>query len=362
MTTKVLDLIVPEVFTRYSIKRSMELSRLVRSRAVETNPVLTNLLAGGGSTFNLPSFRDLDASDATGADAVVTDDVADIIEASFENATPLDADRGDLVPDKIRSFREAAARMVRAKAWSSTALAAVLSGEDPIAAIETLVANYWVRREQRIFTATWRGIIANNLLAPAGGSTHTQFDLVEDVSGASFMNGVTNFTPQAFIAAKATAGDALDQFAILMVHSTVYARMQNLNLIDFIEDSESRIRIPVYMDHEVIVDDGVPVNGNIYDSLIFGVGATQMGVVGGAGPDSPGTEVDRKPLAGQGGGQTILVNRRQYIMHPIGHRYVQSSIPDGGPSNANVATATSWIRVYPERKQVPFAVLRTREA
>jgi hypothetical protein len=38
-----------------------------------------------------------------------------------------------------------------------------------------------------------------------------------------------------------------------------------------------------------------------------------------------------------------------------------SSAP-GGPTNATLATASTWRRVYPERKQIKIARLITRES
>ena len=76
------------------------------------------------------------------------------------------------------------------------------------------------------------------------------------------------------------------------------------------------------------------------------------------------TEVDRKPAAGNGGGQDILFNRTEWIIHPVGHAYAGTP-PNGGPSNAsttnNLAHADSWKRVFSERKQIRIARLITRE-
>jgi hypothetical protein len=144
----------------------------------------------------------------------------------------------------------------------------------------------------------------------------------------------------------------------MMVHSVVFARMQKNNLIDFIPDARGEVMIPTFLGREVITDDGMPKTGNVYDTWLFGGGAAQIGEASAEVP----TEVHREPLAGNGGGQEVLTTRRVYTLHPTGYAYVQSNIPDGGPSNTNLAAAANWSRRYPERKQIKFAVLRTREA
>ena len=64
----------------------------------------------------------------------------------------------------------------------------------------------------------------------------------------------------------------------------------------------------------------------------------------GAGNPKVPTETDRKPDAGTGGGQDILYNRVEWVIHPSGNAYVGTA-PAGGPSNAatanNLAAATS---------------------
>jgi len=355
---QVSDVIVPEVFTPYTQQLTEEKARLIQSGVVVTSPVLNTFLAGGGSTFNVPSWLDLDASDATGADLVSSDDVADIQAASFENGTPTDANRKDATPKKITTAKEIAARMTRNQSWSSTGLARELAGDDPMQAIATRVAFYWIRRLQRIFVQTFNGVIADNLLTPGGSDTHTQNDLINDISGASFIDGVTNFSAEACIDAAVTMGDSMEKLTACMVHSVVYARMQKNNLIDFIPDATGMTQIATFLGREVIIDDGMPRTGSVYDTWLFGTGAAQMGE---ALDDTP-TEVSRQALAGNGGGQEILTTRRVYGMHPTGHAYIQGSIPDGGPANSDLATAANWSRRYPERKQIEFAVLRTREA
>lgn len=355
---QVSDVVVPEVFGPYTQVLTAEKSNIIQSGVLTVNPILNTLLAGGGQTFTVPSWQDLDASDSTGSENVATDDIADIQSASFENGTPLDANRGDATPQKISTATEVAARMVRNQSWSTTQLAGELAGSDPMNAISTRVAYYWTRRLQRMFVAVWNGIIADNLLAPDSGDTHTQYDLINDISGSSFIDGVTNFSAEAFLDACVTMGDNMEALTAVMVHSVVYARMQKNNLIDFIPDSNGVINIPTFCGRRVLVDDGMPRTDSVYDAWIFGAGAAQLGE---AAHENP-TEVSREALAGNGNGQEILTTRRIYCIHPTGHAYVQGTIASGGPSNTNLATAANWARHYPERKQIKFAVLRTREA
>jgi hypothetical protein len=105
----------------------------------------------------------------------------------------------------------------------------------------------------------------------------------------------------------------------------------------------------------------MPVSGGVFESWLFGSGALQFGS---ASPKVP-TETKRDPDAGNGGGTEILYNRNVWCLHPTGHAYIGTPAGEGGPSNAattgNLAAATSWKRVYSERKQIKMARLITRE-
>lgn len=340
MTTRIADVVVPEVFSPYAQQLTEQKSRLIRSGAVMLDDVLNNNLSGAGLTFNEPSFRDLE----DGEENVSNDDPND-------NSTP----------DKIGTATEIQIRLSRNKSWSSMNLTADLAGVDPMDAIANRVSDYWVRREQQAFIATIKGVFADNAAAPTA-TEHVQNDMTFDISGASFSNGVTNFSSAAFIDTTATMGDSMEDLGLVMVHSIVYARMLKNNLIDFIPDAinPNAKAIPTFLGRVVIVDDAMPNTAGVFESWLFGAGAVRMG----RGLPKNATEVESKPSAGNGAGQEILYNRKELILHPVGNAFVATPVA-GGPSNAattgNLANAASWQRVFTERKQIKMARLITRE-
>ncbi len=342
--TLVSDVVVPEIFSGYLQQLTEEKSRLIQSGALVRSPLLDEKLAGGGLTFNVPSFRDLDND----ADRVSTDTSVD--DFAGGTARP--------VPQKVQTSQEIAVRMNRNQSWSSADLAAALAGANPMGSILQRASDYWRRRMQLIFVALVQGLLADNDAAPTGTDTHTIGDLTNDISGASYIAGVTDFSAEAFIDTTLTMGDSMEDTGMIMVHSVVYARMKKNNLIDFIPDARGETQIATFQGREVIIDDGLPVTGDVYESWLFGSGAVQFGV---GSPMVP-AEIEREAGGGNGGGQEILYSRQEWSMHPEGHAFIMGSIPDGGPTNADLALATSWSRVFPERKQIKFARLITREA
>lgn len=342
--TSIADIVVPEIFTPYALKETEEKSRLIRSGAVVSDSEMADRLNGGGLTFNLPTYDDLD------------NDVERVADETHRNTFA--GGVVDPTPNKIGTFTEVAVRLERNNSWTGTKLAKLLSGDDPAAAIQSRVADYWVLRQQACFINVVKGVFADNAAAPVG-SEHVQDDMTNDISGIAYTAGVTDFSAEAFVDTTLTMGDSMEDLSMIMVHSVVYARMLKNNLIDFIPDSvnETVVTVPTFLGREVIVDDGLPVAGTIYESWIFGTGAI---VFAQGSPDKP-TEVDNQPGAGNGAGQEILYNRVRWGFHPKGHAYVGAT-PSGGPSNLVLSAAASWQRVFPERKQIKMARLISREA
>lgn len=342
--TRLSDVVTPSIFSPYTQQLTQQKSRLLSSGAMVADETLSNNLNGGGLTFNEPSFKDLDDD----AENVSTDD-PDVSST----------------PNKIGSATEIQVRLSRNNSWSSMDLTADLIGVDPMNAIANRVSDYWVRRQQVAFVATMNGVFADNAAAPSGTDTHVQDDMtfsLAALNGGAFLDGTTNFSAESFIDATTTMGDSMDQLTLVMMHSVVYSRALKNNLIDFIPDAinPAAAGIPTFLGRTVVVDDHMPVTGGLFDTWLFGRGAVRWG----AGSPKVPTETDRKPAAGNGGGQDVLHNRVEWAIAPVGYAYVGTP-PKGGPSNAattnNLAAAGSWSRVFSERKQINIARLVTRE-
>lgn len=307
-STKIADVIVPEVFNDYVIQRTAELSEIQAAGIIENNPELDRLASAGGKLINMPFWNDL-----TGDDEVLSD------------AAPLSV-------NAIGSDQDIAVLLMRGKAWGVNDLAKALSGDDPMAAIGDLVAAYWARRRQATLFSTLEGVFA---AASMAGNVH-------DISAEVTDNF---FTGASFIDATTKLGDAKSKLTALGVHSLTYAEMQKQNLIEYIPDSNGVVRIPTYMGHRVIVDDGCPYDSGtgVFGTYIFGQGAFGLG--NGAAPVP--TETDRDSL----GGEDILINRQHFVLHPRGVAFQSASVAGSSPTNAELEAAANWNRVY-ENKNI----------
>jgi hypothetical protein len=349
---RIADVVVPDIFAPYVQEMTEQKTALIDSGVVVRDAALDGFLAGGGTTFNAPSWRDLDDDSNILADRVSTDNPATVA-----------------TPNKIQTNQEIATRLSRNQSWKTMDLVAALAGSDPSNAIANRVAAYWRRRLQAVFVSTWTGIFVDNAQVtpnddPRPGITNNeaQNDLSVDISGGAFIAGVTDFSAEAFIDAVTTAGDSQGDFVAVFMHSIVYSKAQKNNLIDFIPDSvnQNAADIPTFLGRRVVVDDTMPNSAGVFDTWIFSSQASRWGV---GNPKVP-AEIERYAGQGNGGGGEELFSRIEWSMHPVGYNFLGGSVanPDGGPTNVELQDGVNnWARTFPERKQIGAARLITRE-
>ena len=362
VSTTIADVIVPEVFTPYTQQLTMEKTAIIQSGIASRDDFLDNLLAGGGLTFTVPSWQDIG-------------DPAENVSSDDPNTTS--------TPNTTQTSGEVAVRLSRNASWSTMRLATALAGADPMQSIASRVSDYWVRRLQRAFVASAQGVFSTNSLSDPslGRSGHTglsaaygnQDDLTDDISvlnGGVYQAGVTDFNAEAFIDACTLLGDAAEDVTAVFMHSIVYSKAQKNNLIDFIPDAEGHVNIPTFLGRRVVVDDGMPnpagdasagaqTASGVYHTWLVGPASFRLGV----GTPIVPTEVFRYPDRGNGAGSDILYNRVEWCIHPVGHAWVGGSpVYEGGPTNTQLSQSGSFVRVFPERKQIKLSRLVTRES
>jgi hypothetical protein len=309
--TIISDVIVPEVFNPYVIQRTAELSAFYQSGIIARTPELDRLASSGGKLLNMPFWEDL-----TGDDEVLSDQTA-------------------LTVGKITADQDVAALLTRGRAWSVNDLAKALSGDDPMAAIGDLVADYWARRFQAILIKTLDGIF---------GNTATGMDTNKhDISGSATAEDDDVISAKTAVDAIYKLGDNADKLTGFAMHSATVAKLTKDDLIETIPPSEGKPAVRMFLGKPVVVDDSLPVSNGVYTTYIFGAGAFGWGEGGAPVP----VETARDALAGD----DILIHRRHFILHPRGVAFQNDSVAGATPSNAELATYRNWERVY-ESKNV----------
>jgi len=333
-TVRLSDAIEPSVFNSYMSKDTMQKSALYDTGVLRSDADLASKLAGGGRTFNVPFWKDLDDSEPDAA----SDD---------PDSHP--------VPSKLSSGTDIARRIIWTKGWSTARLVAELAGSDPMRRISERVGAYWARRFDDACIAVMRGVFADNITNDAG-------DMVNDIStdDAGAITSAERISAEAVMDTAQTMGDASSALRVLVIHSVVHNRLAKNDLIDFVPDSTGKMTIPTYLGKRVVVSDKVPAiagtNRIRYWNFLIGEGAFGWA----ESPVAVPSEVEPDPSAGDGMGTETLWTRRQFALHPYGIKWTDSSVGGEFPTMSELRLAANWDRVYPERKQIPLALLITK--
>jgi len=332
-TVRLSDAVEPTVFNNYISKNTMQKSAFYGAGVFRSDGDLAAKLAGGGRTFNVPFWKDLDDSEPDAAS---------------------DDPDSHAVPSKLSSGTDVARRIIWTKGWSAAHLVAELAGADPMKRISERVSEYWARRLDDAAIATLRGVFADNVLNDGG-------DMVEDISidtGATLTADELISAP-AVMAAAQTMGDAKDQLKLLVIHSEVETRLAENDLISFRPDSTGTSFIPHYLNYRVLVSDKVPAimgaNKVRYHNYLIGADALGWAESAVARPVS----VEQDESAGDGMGVETLWTRRQFAVHPYGVKWTDANVGGEFPTLSELRLASNWDRVYAERKQIPIALLIT---
>lgn len=312
--TRVIDVIQPEVFTPYTINRTMELSTLIQSGIAENNTEFDQLASGPNLIANMPFWNDLEG------DLEIMDD------------------KGESKPENIGSDKDAARKLGFVKSYGANALTALLSGDDPMKAIADLFATYWNRQYQGVLLSLLDGIFA------ASNMAEKVYDITGKTGDAALING------KSFLDANQLMGDAKDLLTGVMIHSAAETHLAKNELIEYRQDSQGSVRVPYFMNKRVIVDDSIAFDTTTgaSEAYLFGAGALAWG--NGSHKDIKETEVVRNGLSLAG--EDILVNRRLSILHPRGIKWVEpaNGLAKKFPNLTELATGANWNRVYEPKK------------
>ena len=314
--TKVQDLIQIPMFADYVRNQMIERSVLVKSGIVAPDPVIAARCAAGvsGKTVTLPFFNSLDNADD---DEVLVEDTA-------------------LTPDKIDASQDVAVICRRGKAFAASDLAADLSGQDPIAAVAAQIADFRNKMDQKRLVAVLNGVFGRNAAEDASS-------LILDLSANTM--GKTDL-----LLGAQKLGDRKLELTAVAMNSAVGTYLSGLDTnASLYKPSQGAASLPTYNGRTIVEDDTIPYDPatGIATVYMFGSGAVALNEV----PEKVPYEMDRERLKGN----DILITRWAGICHLRGYAWTGTSsgnaVTDGGPTNAQLATAANWNRVY-DPKQI----------
>jgi hypothetical protein len=335
----IADIFIPEIYSTIQPNDSPELTAFVQSGAVAMNPVLQAAAMSGTKKVEVPLWNDLDAT----AEPNYSDDTDDAAYGDNVTTTSLDARNAYMN-----------------KAYGTADLAAEIGNStpgqgDPMTRIRNRFGTYWARQFQHRNIAVAKGVLASNLANDAGDMV---FSVAQETTVGLSASNLAN--PDAIIEATFTLGDHFENIRCIGMHSVVYKRLLEQELITFLQPSTATdMKIPTYLGKLVIVDDGMPVragvtSGLVYTTVLFGAGCIGYG----EGTPKVPVELYRRPFGGNGGGLEDLYERKTWMIHPAGFNWTEAAVAGNSPTLVELANPANWTRVFP-RKNVPMAFMLT---
>lgn len=348
MPTILSDVVFRDELRDYMQVNTAERTAFFQSGILTNNNDMSTLLASPSNTFTIPWWVDLDAS----------------IEPNYSNDVYTDI----AVPLSVTSASMQARAAYLNEGWNAMNLVKNITNQDPLEYVASRLTSYWQRQAQRRAIATTIGIYNDNVAGNGG-------DMVVDAGGT--------ISAAAIIRAKATMGDYTGQLgglSVIAMHSAVHTELQILNLIDYTPLADQIPEFGRFQGMRVVVDDSMPVLPAVaadpdatppvaaaparYLSVIFGPGALGYAEE----QDENDMAYEREEARGNGGGAETLWTRRNFVIHPLGYSFLNTTIT-GTPSTtrpisanwADLALATNWERKF-DRKQVPLAFVTSTVA
>lgn len=320
-TTQIADIAFDnDVYASYMQEDDPARNAYIASGAVVVDPILTQRAAGQGEVTTIPYWKDLDNS----SENISSDDPSVMA-----------------TPDKIGTGTMRARNIHINNLWETANLAAEISSTEPMVQIQSRTSNYWNNRLSIRIQGMQTGMFLEN---EAGTG-----DMIVDVSTQDGNNATAanKWSFDTFVDGYSTMGENADKLKLLAVHPEQMKAMRKENNIEFIQDSETGLMIPTYNGLRVVEDKRQPViagttSGFRYVATVYAAGAFGFGQALSKRPVA--VEYDEK--AGNGAGIETLAERKQWLLHPEGYDWTESSVAGLSPTVAECALPANWVRKF----------------
>lgn len=333
-TVQLADIYNPLTFARRTQEAQLELNKFINSGVLASDAELQNQIGAGGNIGELTNYNPLGTP-----------------EPNYSNDNPA----ANSTPNKVNTSKMSFRLAQQNQSWSVMDLSRELALEDPVGAITSKIGQYWATINERRLIRSCLGILADNVANDAGDM---RISVATDTAGA--VTDAERISANVVLSAKQTMGDHAGSLSAIAMHSAIFTRLQRQNLIVYIPNARGEVTIPTYLGYTVLVDDSLPAvagtNRITYTCILFGAG-----LFGWAnGKVNKPSEMERKPSAGNGGGEEIIYSRRSDLIHPMGFSFTSASVAGQSATLAELQTAANWNRVW-ARKHIPLAFLQVND-
>lgn len=319
----------PEAFGRY-VERipNVKKNQLIQSGAVGTNEnAKTALASQTGSLYaRIPYFGRI-----SGATSQNNDGGTDITSTSTTTY-----EQGFVTASRMDSWTE--------RSFSKN----ITAGVDFMDNVARQIADYKLEVKQAMLLAILNGVFS---MSTTGGSVAAKAakEFIDkhtyDISGKTGEDALVGATTLN-TAIQQACGDNKNIFKLVIMHSAVATRLENLRLLKYMtytdkDGIQHDLALGTWNGRTVLIDDDMPAEsleagGTKYTTYVLGEGAIVLDDIG----DSVPYEMSRDPKTN--GGQDTLFVRDRYICGVDGISFEKPASVTASASNADLKTGANW--------------------
>ncbi len=319
----------PEAFGRY-VERipNVKKNQLIQSGAVGTNEnAKTALASQTGSLYaRIPYFGRI-----SGATSQNNDGGTDITSTSTTTY-----EQGFVIASRMDSWTE--------RSFSKN----ITAGVDFMDNVARQIADYKLEVKQDMLLAILNGVFS---MSTTGSSVAAKAakEFVDkhtyDISGKTGEDALAGATTLN-TAIQQACGDNKNIFRLVIMHSAVATRLENLRLLKYMtytdkDGIQHDLTLGTWNGRTVLIDDDMPAEnldagGTKYTTYVLGEGAIVLDDIG----DSVPYEMSRDPKTN--GGQDTLFVRDRYICGVDGISFEKPASVTASASNADLKTGANW--------------------
>jgi hypothetical protein len=327
----------PQAFGAY-VKRIPNVTRneLAKCRAIGANEQARSALSSqtGSLYARIPYFGRI-----SGATSQNNDGATDI-----QSTNTTTYEQGFVVASRMDAWTE--------RSFSKN----ITAGVDFMDNVAAQIADYKMEVKQGILLAILKGVFA---MATEGGTVAANaakdfienhvFDITEEGEG---LVGATTLNS----AMQKACGDNKATFKLAIMHSVVATNLENLKLIKYLTYTDADgitrdLALGSWNGRLVLIDDGMPVDGDAYTTYVLGEGAVILDDIGDAVP----YEMSRDPKTN--GGQDTLYVRDRYICGVDGISFEKPASVTASASNVDLSNGANWAIINDGAKAIPHKAI-----
>lgn len=327
----------PQAFGAY-VKRIPNVTRneLAKSRAVGVNENARAALSNqtGSLYARIPYFGRISGSTSQNNDG--STDITSTNNSTYE--------QGFVVASRMDAWTE--------RSFSKN----ITAGVDFMDEVAAQIADYKMEVKQAILLAILKGVFSMDTAAGTVAANAAKdfmanhvFDITEDgegVVGAATLNS----------AMQKACGDNKATFKLAIMHSVVATNLENMKLLKYLTYTDADgitrdLALASWNGRLVLIDDGMPVEGDNYTTYVLGEGSVILDDIGDAVP----YEMSRD--AKTNGGQDTLYVRDRYICGVDGISFEKPSSITASAANSDLENGANWNIINDGTKAIPHKAI-----